>query len=218
MTVRRMLYSAILSLVTCVFLIGISSAPSLSNPVAEWLNGESAASSSQMPQPIADLSAIEPYLMANLREADSALMAQGASAGSFTRYVAVLTKNDVVPSTPATSAFGAAGAVLVGDRLILRGDFSNLSSALRDFATDPVTPPNPNVNSGIHIHQGEPNANGPFQYALEVSPTDETSGRFAGDYTLTNEQLEQLSSGKLYVDIHTKKNRGGELRGILQPY
>lgn len=160
----------------------------------------------------------QPELQA-LSEAEGALIAQGMESRSFTRYVAALSQNQVVPMTPSSSAFGAAGAVLVGDRLIVRGDFSNLSSPLRDYATDPLNPPNPNVTSGVHIHRGEPSGNGPFQYALQVSPGESgLRGRFMGEYTLTSEQLQALANGKLYVDIHTKQNRAGELRGIFKPY
>jgi hypothetical protein len=42
-------------------------------------------------------------------------------------------------------------------------------------------------------------------------------GRLSGEYTLTPEQLQALSAGQLYVDIHTTQNRAGELRGIFQP-
>jgi len=154
-----------------------------------------------------------------VREAETVLMAQGMQNQSLTRYVAVLTKDEVVPTSASSNAFGAAGAVLVGDRLVVRGDFNGLSSALRDYATDPVSPPNPKITSAVHIHQGESTANGPFQYALEVSPNESgLQGRFMGEYTLTPEQLQALSSGKLYVDIHTKQNRAGELRGIFKPY
>lgn len=145
-------------------------------------------------------------------------MAQSTLARPFQRYVAILSSNNVVPKAPSTSATGVAAATLVGERLIVRGDFSRLSSALRDYATDPVSPPNPNITSAAHIHQGEPSQNGPFQYALTVTlKQNEGSGRLAGNYTLTSEQLQALSDGKLYIDIHTKQNRAGELRGILRP-
>ncbi|BAU15420.1 hypothetical protein LEP3755_59780 [Leptolyngbya sp. NIES-3755] len=154
-----------------------------------------------------------------IHEAESVLMAQGMESQPMTRYVAVLTKDEVIPMASSSNAFGAAGAVLVGDRLVVRGDFSNLSSSLRDYATDPVSPPNPNITSAVHIHQGEPTANGPFQYALQVTPgMNGMQGRFMGEYTLTSEQLQALSSGKLYVDLHTKQNRAGELRGMFKPY
>ena len=156
---------------------------------------------------------------AALQAAESTAIAQGMEPRSFTRSVSVLSQNEVFPTTPSTNAFGAAGAVLVGDRLIVRGDFSNLSSPLRDYTTDPASPPNPNITSGVHIHQGEAAKNGPFQYALQVSPAESgLQGRFMGEYTLTSEQRQALANGNLYMDIHTRQNRAGELRGILKPY
>ncbi|PSB19222.1 CHRD domain-containing protein [Phormidesmis priestleyi ULC007] len=199
---KRLLRNLILSAITCLVAVNISI---FSQPVHS--QEASTLTASQIP-----------VGSEALREAESVLMAQGMESKPFTRYVAVLTQNEVVPTTPSSYAFGAAGAVLVGDRLIVRGDFSNLSSPLRDYATDPLNPPNPNVTSGAHIHRGEPTGNGPFQYALQVSPGESgLQGRLMGEYTLTSEQLQALSSGKLYVDIHTKQNRAGELRGILKP-
>ncbi|MBW4541171.1 MAG: CHRD domain-containing protein [Myxacorys chilensis ATA2-1-KO14] len=212
---KRVLVNFLFALVTCVTIIGLSS-PSFSSQVAQspdWLDQQ---------------------LASNLQQAESAVTAQMSPtqdmpaqdtppqmmpAQTMTRYVAVLTKDAVVPTKPSNAAFGAAGAVLVGDLLVMRGDFSNLSSPLRDYATDPVSPANPNITSAIHIHQGESTKNGPFQHALTVNPNESgMGGRFAGEYTLTSEQQQALSNGMLYVDIHTQKNRAGELRGILRSY
>ncbi|HIK38986.1 aminotransferase class I/II-fold pyridoxal phosphate-dependent enzyme, partial [Thermoleptolyngbya sp. M55_K2018_002] len=99
-----------------------------------------------------------------------------------------------------------------------RGDFRNLAGPLRDYTVDPTDPPNPNITSAVHIHRGEPTANGPFQYALTVTMRGDRDGRFAGEYTLTPEQRQALESGNLYLDIHTTRNRAGELRGVLRPY
>ncbi|WP_245939889.1 CHRD domain-containing protein [Stenomitos frigidus] len=180
-----------------------------------------------------------PQLATHLQAAETALLAQAEPAAPaptptdmapvptevvpmrsapMVSYVAVMTGKATVPSA-STFAFGSAGAVLVGNRFVVRGDFSGLNSPLRDFATDPVNPPNPNVNSGIHVHKGDPSKNGPFQYALEVQPgADQLSGRFKGEYTLTEDQLQALSNGTLYMDLHTKQNRAGELRGIFKAY
>ncbi|HHP7245710.1 MAG TPA: CHRD domain-containing protein [Elainellaceae cyanobacterium] len=154
----------------------------------------------------------------NLRIATSALLAQGMSSDSLVPYVAVMSKQNVVPNSPTTSAFGTVGAVLAGDRLIVRGSFRNLTSSMRDYTTDPVDPPNSNITSAFHVHQGDSSINGPFQYALNVM-LDETErgGSVAGEYTLSADQLQALSEGLLYVDLHTTQNRGGELRGILMP-
>lgn len=205
---KRILFNIFLGTITCLLLIGSANLPPTPHALAR------ANPNSTVTQGLSTFT-----LMANLNEAESILMAQGASGQAVTRYVAVLKRSEVVPTTPSTSAFGAAGAVLVGDRLVIRGDFNNLAGALRDYATDPLDPPNPNITSAIHVHQGEPSENGPFQYALTVMPNETgRAGRFSGEYTLTNEQLQALSAGRLYVDIHTTRNRGGELRGIFQPY
>ncbi len=215
---KRVLLNFLLGAITCGLIVGV---PNLSLNNVAWsvpaqresveLFPSQSLEIGQMQQPI------NQHLVADLQEAESALMAQSMSDRSMQRYVAILTKNNIVPNPPSTSATGVAGAVLMGDRLVVRGDFGTLSSALRDYATDPVNPPNPNITSAVHIHRGAPTENGPFQYALTVV-VNETGmgGRFMGEYTLTGEQLQALADGKLYVDIHTKKNRAGELRGIFR--
>ena len=209
---KRSLFNFLLGTITCVLLIGLSTAPSLSRTVSSRLVTSQSAQPAQVQNPI------NQHLMADLQEAESVLMAQDMSSSSLQRYAAILMKNNVVPNTPSTMATGVAGAALAGDRLIVRGDFGGLSSALRDYATDPVNPPNPNITSAAHIHRGEPNQNGPFQYALTVMLNDTgMGGRFSGEYTLTPEQLQALSDGQLYVDIHTTQNRAGELRGTFRP-
>lgn len=217
---KRTLFNFFLGAITCVLLVGIST-PSLSK-VTSILSVQSgnvqSFSTSQYAQPAQVQNPINQHLMSDLQEAESVLMAQSTLGKPFQRYAAILTNNNVVPNAPSTSSTGVAGAVLAGERLVVRGDFSRLSSALRDYATDPVSPPNPKITSAVHIHQGEPTQNGPFQYALTVTLKEtQGSGRLAGDYTLTSEQLQALSGGKLYIDIHTKQNRAGELRGILRP-
>lgn len=211
-TTKRMLRNLFLGVATCLLLVGVSAVPSLSASLRPLSNPSYPA---QMAQSYAS---VQQHLAMNLQQAEATMVAQGMPASSMQRYVAVMTKGAVVPTMPTTEAFGAAGAMLSGDRLVIRGDFSGLSSGLRDYATDPVSPPNPNITSGVHIHRGEASKNGPFQYALKVDMTGGMSGRFSGEYTLTSEQLQALSNGMLYLDIHTKQNRGGELRGILRPY
>jgi hypothetical protein len=148
-------------------------------------------------------------------EANRSLIAQAET--KPTRYFAILSGKDIVPSSVSTSATGAVGAALIENRLVLRGSFSNLSSPLRDYATDPLVPPNPNITSGVHVHRGAPSENGPFQYALTVnSEANGLGGNLKGEYTLTAEQLQSLNTGSLYIDLHTKTFRAGELRGILK--
>lgn len=205
---RKFWFNFVLSVVTCLFVV---------NGSQFSLSSSSAIAQSAPAHPAIDFQVAQHLQAAETVAQESGGMPEGGTMRSQ-RYVAVMTRESVVPAA-SNSSFGAAGAVLTGNRLILRGDFSNLSSPLRDFSVDPVNPPNPNITSAVHIHQGATNANGPFQFALTVqSGADQRSGRLQGDYTLSDEQLKALADGMLYVDLHTKQNRGGELRGILKPY
>ncbi|NJK60042.1 MAG: CHRD domain-containing protein [Oscillatoriales cyanobacterium SM2_1_8] len=148
------------------------------------------------------------------------VLSQSAGTGStatLQRFSARLMGDAVIPVPAMTPASGAVGAVLNGNRLVVRGAFRRLTAPLRDYATDPLNPPNPNITSAIHIHRGNPQENGPFLYALTVqTATDGLVGTFGGEYTLSSEQVQLLNSGNLYVDVHTRAFRGGELRGVLK--
>ncbi|OLP16541.1 CHRD domain-containing protein [Leptolyngbya sp. 'hensonii'] len=215
----RRLFNFVLGSLTCLLLISFS-IPSLGKTLTSigLRNNPDIFSASELTQIASAQTLINQHLDSNWQAAESVLVAQGMMESStMKRYRVMLTRDKVVGSAPMTSAFGTAGAVLVGNRLVLRGDFSGLSSALRDYGTDPVSPPNPNITSAVHIHRGATTENGPFQYALKVMLNQGgLSGRFAGEYTLSDEQLQALEGGKLYMDIHTKQNRAGELRGLLQ--
>lgn len=199
----KFLYSLVLGFTVCLLAINFN-APAQSHNLSA-INSEIDASMA---------------LVTYQQQAETELLAQNnliSQSSSFTRFAAILSGDEIYPNPVTTTAGGALGAALSGDRLIVRGGFYNLSSALRDYKTDPSIPPNPKITSGVHIHKGAANANGPFQYALEVQVNpDGVSGRVKGEYTLTDEQLQALNSGGLYVDIHTKANRAGELRGILK--
>ena len=210
-TMRLLLVSTL----TCLFLIGVFS--------PTWGRAVAALSSPSSTNPALQMAEADRFLgqalTANLQQAQTTLLAQGASGTMLQSYVAAMSENNVVSNDPKTMARGAVGAALSGNRLIVRGSFKNLTSPPRDYATDPVNPPNTSITSAFHIHQGTPNENGPFQYALDVM-LDETGrgGSAMGEYMLTPEQLQALADGRLYVDIHTTQNRGGELRAILMPY
>ena len=194
---KRTLFNVVLGAIACIFLVGLSTS---------W---------SQAVSPAPNNSAAQP-LMADLPTTGAGLMAQ-RSTGSMQLYSVMLVNQNVVPKAPSTAATGMAVGALMGDRLMVKGEFSGLSSALRDYATDPVDPPNPKITSAVHVHRGDASQNGPFQYPLTVT-LDMTgmAGKFTGEYALTPEQLQALADGKLYIDIHTKQNRAGELRGIFR--
>jgi Cu/Zn superoxide dismutase len=63
--------------------------------------------------------------------------------------------------------------------------------------------------TAAHIHTGEAGKNGGV--AIPMAGADK--GAFEGSATLTDAQAADLMGGKLYVNIHTAANKGGEIRG-----
>jgi len=65
-----------------------------------------------------------------------------------------------------------------------------------------------------HIHRGAKGVNGPVIVPLDKNGDTYTApaGR-----KLTPEQINDLKAGNLYVNVHTNRNKGGEVRGQLQP-
>ena len=52
---------------------------------------------------------------------------------------------------------------------------------------------------------------------VPVKVPEAASGNVSGTQTLTDAQIADLESGKWYFNVHTAKNKGGEIRGQLQP-
>jgi hypothetical protein len=65
-----------------------------------------------------------------------------------------------------------------------------------------------------HIHRAAKGANGPVIVPLEKK--GDTYSVPAGR-KLTPQQMDDLKAGNLYVNVHTDRNKGGEVRGQLQP-
>jgi len=65
-----------------------------------------------------------------------------------------------------------------------------------------------------HIHRGAKGVNGPVIVPLDKNGDTYTApaGR-----KLTPDQINDLKAGNLYVNVHTNRNKGGEVRGQLQP-
>ena len=65
-----------------------------------------------------------------------------------------------------------------------------------------------------HIHRGAKGTNGPVIVPLDKNGDTYTvpAGR-----KLTQAQIDDLKKGNLYVNVHTNRNKGGEVRGQLQP-
>ena len=65
-----------------------------------------------------------------------------------------------------------------------------------------------------HIHQGAKGQNGPV--IIPLSKSGDTYSVPAGA-KLNDAQMKAFKDGSLYVNVHTAKNKGGEVRGQLTP-
>jgi len=65
-----------------------------------------------------------------------------------------------------------------------------------------------------HLHFGDVRHSGPVTVPFTSVPTA-TSGTFTGTVTLTQMQADSLAAGRIYANIHTAANTGGEIRANL---
>lgn len=65
-----------------------------------------------------------------------------------------------------------------------------------------------------HIHMAARGTNGPV--IVPLTKTGDTYSAPAGA-KLTDAQMQAFKAGNLYVNVHTDRNKGGEVRAQLQP-
>ncbi|MET0345860.1 MAG: CHRD domain-containing protein [Casimicrobiaceae bacterium] len=65
-----------------------------------------------------------------------------------------------------------------------------------------------------HIHEASAGANGPV--IVPFTKTGDNTFAAAPDAKLTEAQYESYKAGKLYVNVHSAKNPGGEVRAQLR--
>lgn len=92
---------------------------------------------------------------------------------------------------------GSVTAALAGTKLTITGTFEGLRT--------PATV--------AQVHNGPKGIRGPVIFALMVSRA--TSGTISGTFTLTPEQVQDLRSGRFYVQIHSEKAPDGNLWGWM---
>ena len=68
--------------------------------------------------------------------------------------------------------------------------------------------------TAAHIHIGARGANGPV--VIPFTKSGDTYSAPAGA-KLNDAQMQAFKAGNLYVNVHTAKNKGGEVRAQLQP-
>ena len=126
--------------------------------------------------------------------------APGAPAQDGARFGGRLSIVPVDFATRASvSGSGEAEAVLEDRTLTVSGTFEGLSS--------PAT--------AARLHRAPPARRGPAVFALDV--TAAASGRVEGEVELDDGQAEALRRGEYYVQIATRNNPDGEIRGWLLP-
>ena len=127
-------------------------------------------------------------------------VASGSS--SATKYTAKLTGGQEVPK-PAGVPSGATGtftATLTGTTLKWTLTYSHLSGAAQ----------------AAHIHLGKKGVAGNVLVPLCPTATSAScKSPLKGTATLKASQIKTLNAGGLYVNVHTKKNAGGEIRGQI---
>ena len=101
-----------------------------------------------------------------------------------------------IPKGTKLGASGRFTATLTGNVLTWKLTFTHLSGAA----------------IAAHIHPGARRVNGPPEVTLCTPCTSPVSGTAP---PLTSAQVTGLLAGKYYVNVHTLKNQGGEIRGQI---
>jgi hypothetical protein len=118
------------------------------------------------------------------------------------RYIAFLSgANEPTPIT--TAAQGLATVTVNGNVIHYRIELSNIDSAFL-----------------AHIHRGPAGISGGVIQNLYVPPRPSTDLNFSGlliddTVTVSDVILSQIRADTTYVNVHTKLNPGGEIRGQL---
>jgi hypothetical protein len=71
------------------------------------------------------------------------------------------------------------------------------------------------VGTAAHIHEGAPSANGPV--IIPLTQTSANVWSVPPGAKLTDAQMQSYKAGQLYVNVHSAANKGGEIRGQLEP-
>jgi hypothetical protein len=112
-----------------------------------------------------------------------------------TQQVTLSGANEVPPVT--TSATGSATVTIKEDR--------SVSAAVTVSGM---------TATASHIHEGAAGANGPV--IVPFTKTGDNTFAAAPDAKLTEAQYASFKAGNLYVNVHSAKNPGGEIRAQLK--
>ena len=127
----------------------------------------------------------------------------------FQTYESSLSGVTQIPSVVSTGT-GDVTYKVIGERLLLRGDFGDLTS-----------PVDESIAGGAHIHAGRAGENGGIQIPLNVDL--ESSGQAgvlredSNEYVINSAIEGLMDNAALYLNIHTNRYPSGEIRGQVTP-
>src|SRR5207302_11475722 len=116
-------------------------------------------------------------------------------------YTATLTGANERPTAVSTSATGRAVITVLGNLVSWKVDVTNIDSIILG-----------------HIHHGAVDSAGPVVVNFNPAATGLALPGTAttGSATVADSILTEMRTGIAYVNVHTQKNKGGEIRGQLQ--
>ena len=124
-----------------------------------------------------------------------AVIAACGSMAAMSETVTLMGSNEVPPTT--TSATGTANITVGADRSV------KATVTAKDMTA-----------TASHIHMGAAGTNGPV--IVPFTKTGDNAFGAAADAKLTEEQYAAYKAGNLYVNVHSAKNAGGEIRAQLK--
>ena len=100
---------------------------------------------------------------------------------------------------PVSTSASGTGTIRVTDDRDVSGSFKTQGGAF----------------TAAHIHEGAAGANGPVVVPMDKTGDNEWSTKAGAK--LTESQFEAYKAGRLYFNVHTAQNKGGEIRGQIRP-
>jgi hypothetical protein len=100
---------------------------------------------------------------------------------------------------PVTTSASGEGAITIGADKSVSGSVATTGVA----------------GMAAHIHQGDRGKNGPV--IVPLTKTSDNVWSVPAGARFTDAQYDAYKAGGLYVNVHSAANKGGEIRGQLQP-
>lgn len=120
-----------------------------------------------------------------------------ASTGMDSGIKVTLSGSQEVP--PATTAGSGSGTIVVGADKSVSGSVTTTGV----------------IGLVAHIHVGAAGKNGPV--IIPLTKTADNVWSVPAGAKLTDAQYESFKAGELYVNVHSAKYKGGEVRGQIKP-